>query len=752
MPSTSQLTQNSRSMNGLNTINANAVFTDTLEVNTITIDTAGTVPTRPSGDSTLNIANTQFVSNAVATAGANYVDLTSTQTITGAKTFSNANTVVSGNLITNSIVSASATTDINIGTALTTGDINMGTTASGGQNVALNWGSGSNSGQLTFQGGSFTLGSSGNYNQYSGAIFDTNISTNQTSGVLNIATGGSKTGGINIGTGASAKTIVLGDGSLGTTVIRGQFAQLRPSQSGACNVGDNMTSGSVIIGRGDTTASSTTINIGNGTLFTGAINVGAGTSGNAPITIGSTASTTQTATHNAITTFSKIPSCAVAPTTADHLCNKTYVDSVASGGGVTLNTTQTITGEKTFSNANTFITGNLNAPTITTTVGTSMTIETDPSGFSDNINMYSNNEVTLNSGYSTNINGGTFVTSTAGTGLYLTTNGSAGLNLKDNFGGAIGINFTGTNITFNNTTGKTDFNGNVNVKNASTLSVGTGTTTFAGGAVDVSGGKLTSGGQFALKSGGSDRLTIDHSFGLTTIRIKTAGQALNIGMSDNTNYAMQINDTTGAGTYQKSAIFIPDQATFSLIPSGTIMMNVTNSVPNGYVYCDGTGYSTANVATNKYYTLFTTIGYAFGGSGGTFNVPNFKGAFLRGEGSQVVGGITYSAGTRGTAQPHQLQDHKHTYSDMMWWDTDTGGGSGQTIYVAGTDYQVPGGDTVGSNGDGNFSNRLTKATYPATAVNPGTPAQQYSAPTNVSALTGDNTYPMNYSVYYIIKI
>jgi hypothetical protein len=722
---------NVRSMNGLVDVTANTGTFEEVDCNVLSVAVSATVPTVSALSNDTNAASTAFVTNAVTTAGANYVTLAgASQTISSEKTFSNANTFISGNLVTNNIVSASATTDINIGSALTTGDIRLGNSG-GATNVALNWGGSSNSGNLSFQGGSFTLAGTGNYNQSGGATFVTNISTTQSSGILNLGTAGARSGAININTG-------------GTSIAP--------------------------------------------------INISSGTNTNAPITIGSTASTTQTCAMDAITTFSKIPSCSVAPTTANHLCNKTYVDSV-SGGSVSLagtnawtgtnsfNTnlptstqtpttssqlttktyvdsnflnltgTQTASGQKTFSNANTYITGNLNAPTITTTSGTSMTIQTDPSGFSDNINMYSANEVTLNSGYSTNINGSTYITQTAGTGLYLTTNGSAGLNFTDNFGGAIGTQFNGTNITFNNSTGKTDFNGNVNIKNTSTLSVGTGTTTFDGGAVDVSGGKLTSGGQFALKSGGADRLTLDHAFGYTYMRIKTAGQALVIGaLSDNVNYALQINDTTGAGTYQKSDIFIPDQATFSLIPAGTIMMNVTNSIPNGYLYCNGNGYSAVNVSTNKYYKLFQAIGYTFGGSGSTFNVPNFRGAFLRGESSQVVSGITYSAGTVGTAQAHQLENHKHTYSDMMWWDTDTGGGSGQTIYVSGTDYQAPGGDTVGSNGDGNFSNRLTKGTYPATAINPGTPAQQYSAPTNVAALTGDNTYPMNYSVYYIIKI
>jgi len=204
MPSTSQLTQNSRSMNGLNTINANAVFTDTLEVNNIQIDIQGTAPTRGLGDNTTNIATTQFVQSAVSGAGAGYVDLTSTQTISGEKTFSNTQTLVTGVL----------------------------------RNANLNPSTG---GTNTFR------------------------DSSQTSGSCNIATNAGRSGAININTGATA---------------------------------------------------------------TAPVNISSLTTNNAPITIGSTASTTQTCAMNGITTFSKIPSCAVAPTSADHLCNKTYVDSV----------------------------------------------------------------------------------------------------------------------------------------------------------------------------------------------------------------------------------------------------------------------------------------------------------------------------------------------------------------------------------------------------------------------------------------
>lgn len=277
---------NTRSMNGLNNINANGGTFDDITTNTLTVNSGKTIPTRPNGDSTLNIANTQFVTDAVINAGSNYVDLTSTQNITGEKTFSNANTIITGNTITNSIRSSSGTTDINIGQNLTTGDINMGTTFIGPtMNVAMNWGSSSNSGQLALRGGSFTLASTGNYNQSSGATFQTNISTNQSTGELAIGTAGARSGAIYINTGNTS---------------------------------------------------------------TAPVNISSATNTNAPITIGSTSSTTQICNMNAMTNFSKIATCPITPVNANDLCNKTYVDSIAPSGYVDLTTAQSVGGAKTF--------------------------------------------------------------------------------------------------------------------------------------------------------------------------------------------------------------------------------------------------------------------------------------------------------------------------------------------------------------------------------------------------------------------
>ena len=104
MPSTSQLGANSRSMNGLNNISANTVFTDNLEVNNLTIDVIGTAPTRPPFDNSTKIATTAYVETAVSAVGG--VSLSGNNVFTGNNTY-NTNlptstiSAISGNQLVN---------------------------------------------------------------------------------------------------------------------------------------------------------------------------------------------------------------------------------------------------------------------------------------------------------------------------------------------------------------------------------------------------------------------------------------------------------------------------------------------------------------------------------------------------------------------------------------------------------------------------------------------------------------------------
>jgi hypothetical protein len=64
----------------------------------------------------------------------------------------------------------------------------------------------------------------------------------------------------------------------------------------------------------------------------------------------------------------------------------------------------------------------------------------------------------------------------------------------------------------------------------------------------------------------------------------------------------------------------------SIIPTGSIMPYAGTAAPAGWLFCDGTLYS-----TSQYPDLYTTIETSYGGISGTnFNVPDFRGRFLRG--------------------------------------------------------------------------------------------------------------------------
>jgi phage-related tail fiber protein len=61
-----------------------------------------------------------------------------------------------------------------------------------------------------------------------------------------------------------------------------------------------------------------------------------------------------------------------------------------------------------------------------------------------------------------------------------------------------------------------------------------------------------------------------------------------------------------------------------LVPTGAIRYFARNSAPDGWLKANG-----ASVSTTTYANLFAVIAYAWGGSGGSFNVPDFRGEFPR---------------------------------------------------------------------------------------------------------------------------
>jgi microcystin-dependent protein len=93
------------------------------------------------------------------------------------------------------------------------------------------------------------------------------------------------------------------------------------------------------------------------------------------------------------------------------------------------------------------------------------------------------------------------------------------------------------------------------------------------------------------------------------------------------------------------------------VPSGAMLDFAGSTAPTGYLLCDGSLYATAT-----YPTLFSAIGYAWGGAGASFNVPDFRRRTAVGSGGAGTGTLGNTVGKTGGAEnvtPTQLP-HTHT--------------------------------------------------------------------------------------------
>lgn len=87
------------------------------------------------------------------------------------------------------------------------------------------------------------------------------------------------------------------------------------------------------------------------------------------------------------------------------------------------------------------------------------------------------------------------------------------------------------------------------------------------------------------------------------------------------------------------------------VPAGAVFHVAMQSPPSGYLVCNGSAQS-----TSAYPDLFAAIGYTYGGSGGTFYVPDLRGQFIRGwdAGRGIDAGRGFA-----TSQLDDYKSHKH---------------------------------------------------------------------------------------------
>jgi microcystin-dependent protein len=257
-----------------------------------------------------------------------------------------------------------------------------------------------------------------------------------------------------------------------------------------------------------------------------------------------------------------------------------------------------------------------------------------------------------------------------------TVSGTGAINLQSNNGD---VNVTATDIDINATTGgmlirtgtgAIDVHAKANLDlHADTGDVNMYATDLAiystSGTVGITGAAganfQTTDGNLTVLAGGSANTLFLSSQGETIITSQAGDLLLNAN-SSSYNLTMKVNNSTklnmnttttthSQNVQMNNNLTMASTSQFNFIPAGTIHMSVASAVPTGYLRCNGNA-----VSRSTYSVLFAAIGTTFGSGDGitTFNVPNFQGAFLRGQGNQTVGGVNYAAAAIGTAQQDQV--------------------------------------------------------------------------------------------------
>jgi microcystin-dependent protein len=154
-----------------------------------------------------------------------------------------------------------------------------------------------------------------------------------------------------------------------------------------------------------------------------------------------------------------------------------------------------------------------------------------------------------------------------------------------------------------------------------------------------------------------------------------------------------------------------------LVPAGAVQAFAMNSAPAGWLAADGTA-----VSRSTYAALFSAISTTYGAGDGstTFALPDLRGIFVRGSGSQTIGGITYNK-TLAAKEGDALQGHKHPFSYLSITATPTGNAYN---VVSGTQYFTAASDVTSA---------------PSTDGTNGTPR------------TANETRPANIALLYCIK-
>jgi len=215
------------------------------------------------------------------------------------------------------------------------------------------------------------------------------------------------------------------------------------------------------------------------------------------------------------------------------------------------------------------------------------------------------------------------------------------------------------------------FNSTTNFKTQLKVTSKISATSTTTGALVISGGAGISGNLYVggnIYSTGSVSSAFGAGFGNITLAqtdantINTSSGNLKLSAVSGSKVAIttsvtingNLDMTAGSGRISANYLDVPN-----ISPIASIIMwpGTISNFPTGWAVCNG-----GALSTTTYASLFAILGYTYGGSGGSFNLPNLSNRFIVGSGTE------YSVGNTGglkevTLSTAQLPKHSHTITD-----------------------------------------------------------------------------------------
>ena len=185
------------------------------------------------------------------------------------------------------------------------------------------------------------------------------------------------------------------------------------------------------------------------------------------------------------------------------------------------------------------------------------------------------------------------------------------------------------------------------------------------------------------------------------------------------------------------------------LPAASLCDYAGTTAPFGWLMCDG-----SSVSTTTYSVLFAAIGYAYGGAGASFNLPDYRGRFARYNDNMGTG-----AAGRDTGRVHGSTQTQTTAKNGLRNQPSGTNGSFSTGPASNSSWRtgvIPGGSPGGQWSGHHPSRGSSLSGFNGDGTFPGqdhTHAGYFTGVAEAQSIISDaETRPINLSCNKIIKI